>query len=538
MTRWDNDECPKSLGTIAIGTTSGPSVNAGTDQSSCSGTQVTLQASGTGGTGNKTYKWTLSNGTVIANTANTTVNPTANTVYTVRVTDQNGCTSTDQTVVTVRSFPTGTLTKSDPLGGQNNGSITINFSDVPNESTIRFSLDGGATYQSAVPDNSGSVTYSNLGIGSYTIFAKWGDSECPAQIGTINLTNIGDPIVIVPNTSVCQGETTSLTATTSQGTAPYTITWSNGLGTGTTKSVTPMTTTTYTITVTDANNRTSTDQATVTVNALPTGTISTNTATCSQNNGSITIAFPDEPTRSNIKFSLNGGNTYQSSVPDNSGSVTYNNLGSGTYSIFARWGDNSCPVSIGTATVGNNTNSIFCNPTLSFEKMAVDTTQAGTSIVYTFRINNGTGLVLNNIAFTDNLTDGVRFIADPSVVGNTGLQVIGTTYWQTSVNLTLNNIPLGVSSFEIGAQIPNNYAGSNPYCNQATLSNLSASNPNLSNTKVSDNPNTSTVGDPTCTYVWRPEICNNGIDDDLDGLDDCDDPDCKNIGNTGNIRKE
>jgi hypothetical protein len=35
------------------------------------------------------------------------------------------------------------------------------------------------------------------------------------------------------------------------------------------------------------------------------------------------------------------------------------------------------------------------------------------------------------------------------------------------------------------------------------------------------------VNDPICTVV-DPELCDNGIDDDVDGLTDCDDPDCVN----------
>ena len=83
--------------------------------------------------------------------------------------------------------------------------------------------------------------------------------------------------------------------------------------------------------------------------------------------------------------------------------------------------------------------------------------------------------------------------------------------------------------FEIYAFVPLSDNISTTYCNQAQLSNLSSSNPNLADTKSSDNPNTGTLDDATCTSIVRPEICDNGIDDDLDGNIDCDDSDCNGL---------
>ncbi len=59
-------------------------------QSVCSGAQATLIAGATGGTAPYTYSWSPSGGT----TATTTTFPVSTTVYTVTVTDNNGCTAT------------------------------------------------------------------------------------------------------------------------------------------------------------------------------------------------------------------------------------------------------------------------------------------------------------------------------------------------------------------------------------------------------------------------------------------------------------
>lgn len=71
-----------------------PTVNAGADQSVCVGTAVTLSA-----TGATTYAWNnnVSNGTAFT--------PTATTTYSVSGTGGNGCSNTDQVIVTVNPLP-------------------------------------------------------------------------------------------------------------------------------------------------------------------------------------------------------------------------------------------------------------------------------------------------------------------------------------------------------------------------------------------------------------------------------------------------
>jgi hypothetical protein len=78
------------------------------------------------------------------------------------------------------------------------------------------------------------------------------------------------PVVEAGNdASICVGGNYELTATASAGTPPYTFSWSDGLGDGATKTVSPPTDKTYTVTVTDANSCTDTDQVTITVTPAP-----------------------------------------------------------------------------------------------------------------------------------------------------------------------------------------------------------------------------------------------------------------------------
>lgn len=73
-----------------------PTVDAGSDQTTCAGTAVTLTA-----TGASNYNWnTLGAG------ASQVVSPTSNTTYEVTGTDANGCENNDQVTVNVNALPT------------------------------------------------------------------------------------------------------------------------------------------------------------------------------------------------------------------------------------------------------------------------------------------------------------------------------------------------------------------------------------------------------------------------------------------------
>ncbi len=91
----------------------------------------------------------------------------------------------------------------------------------------------------------------------------------------------------------------------------------------------------------------------------------TNETTPNANDGSITFNFEDDAnnggTRTNIEFSIDGGNTYPYNVPDNSGSTTVNNLAPGTYQIYARWGNNECPTFLQNITINQGDDTDPCN---------------------------------------------------------------------------------------------------------------------------------------------------------------------------------
>ena len=87
----------------------------------------------------------------------------------------------------------------------------------------------------------------------------------------------------------------------------------------------------------------------------PQVTVDVVAADCDLDNGKIVFSFNDRSGRSNIEFSLDGGQTYPLNVKDKLGTATFNNLGVGNYDLWVRWGNNECPVDLGSVTLNEIT---------------------------------------------------------------------------------------------------------------------------------------------------------------------------------------
>jgi len=69
------------------------------------------------------------------------------------------------------------------------------------------------------------------------------------------------------------------------------------------------------------------------------------TTACGADAGSITFHFDDTPGRTNIAFSINGGNSY-TSVSDQVGSYTFDHLADGVYELWSQWGNGDEPTDL------------------------------------------------------------------------------------------------------------------------------------------------------------------------------------------------
>lgn len=95
-----------TVASILIGTNNAPSVNAGESYVTCPGSPVTLTSTVTGGLAPYTYDWDKG----APDVANPSVSPTENTIYTLTVTDANGCVQLDQAIVNTYAADAGPAT--------------------------------------------------------------------------------------------------------------------------------------------------------------------------------------------------------------------------------------------------------------------------------------------------------------------------------------------------------------------------------------------------------------------------------------------
>ena len=272
-------------------------------------------------------------------------------------------------------------------------------------------------------------------------------SGCSNYVFTTSITKAVDNQIIASNTtstnSIIEGQTKNLTGTPSGGS------WSlvSGGGSISSSTYTPdgiNTDTTVVIRYTiaaDGDCVATFDDFTFTVKSFPNATVTNTNVTCyGLDNGSITFTFPDNLGRSNIKFSLDGGLTYQPSISDASGSITYSNLEPGTHDVWTRWGNDDYPQDLGSivisepvAVVSNittNASSITEGQTKQFNatpsggawNVASGSGSIDNNGLYTpININTNTNITVRYIVGCGNSTDDVTFTVTPvcAVANNT-----------------------------------------------------------------------------------------------------------------------
>jgi len=226
-----------------------PTVNAGLDQTICSGTGATLNA-----TGAASYTWTNN---IIQGVP---FFPTASQIYTVTGVGANGCTNVDQVQVNVSTGPS--VTVSAPQTVCSNAAAT--FSAVPLNSLGGFwTTNGNGTITPNI--SSAAITYLPAANDPVVVTLTYvATNACGSSSSVTNVNVLPIPLVNAgPDQTICEGSSVVLNASGNANVTWLTPNVSNGLA------FVPTATTTYTATATGINNCTNQDQVTVTVVALP-----------------------------------------------------------------------------------------------------------------------------------------------------------------------------------------------------------------------------------------------------------------------------
>jgi len=230
-----------------------PTANAGPDQTVCSGSSVSLTATGTG-----TFSW--DNG--VSQAAPFVV--TTTTTYTVTV-DNGVCTNTDQVTIFVdQPSVAGTASVSD-LNACLNDVLTASITG--NTGNVEWFVQGPGIPMYISAGTGATQTVTVPVTGTFLVKAEVKNGTCPAVTSNI-LTVVVNALPTVSagaDQEVCAGSSVTL-----NGGGAATYTWNNGISNNVAFNATA--TTTYTVTGTDANGCVNTDQVIVTVNQVPVAT--------------------------------------------------------------------------------------------------------------------------------------------------------------------------------------------------------------------------------------------------------------------------
>ncbi len=371
VTVTDGLGCVATIGTVAI---TQPAVLSAAPTStgvSCAGNNGTATATVSGGTAPFTISW--SNGG-----SGATINSLIPGNYSFTVTDANGCT-TNGTVNVANNCSSCSINSSvNSTAARCNGTC--------NGFAVITPLSGTAPFTYNWSDAGTGGVRNNLCAGTFTVTV----TDINGCFSVQNLT-ITQPSALTAgatsNSTACQNNSGTATATANGGTAPYSFSWSNG---GNSSTVNGLSSGTFTVTVIDANGCEQTAQTTVNIAGGPTisgnaGNVSCNGAT----NGTIAVTASGASAPYTFSWS-NAANTQNIA-----------NLSAGTYTVTVS-AANGC-ASTASFTVGS---PAALNSSVSFTNSngnngSIDLTVSGGTAPYTYAWSNGA-----NTQDLNNLTPG------------------------------------------------------------------------------------------------------------------------------------
>ncbi|MBL7777910.1 MAG: tandem-95 repeat protein, partial [Chitinophagales bacterium] len=390
VTVTDNNGCSASTSTSTVAINPSPSISANSGSPTyCSGQTIQLTSAPSGGSTPYSYSWSGP-----ASFSATVQNPTRpgslvshSGVYSVTLTDNNGCTATASTpAVTVNETPVVSAFSSSP-SYCTGSTIQLNSTVTGGTTPYTFVWSGPATY-SASTQNPTRVNAQPIHSGVYSVTVTTNNGcSATAQTGAITV-NPGLNITAGSNSPACTGGTLNLSSSVSGGTTPYTYSWT---GPGFTSNLQNPSRTnvvagfagTYNITVTDANNCSGTASTNVVVNTGVGVSASSNSPVCV---GS-TLNLSGSPLggTSPYTYSWTGPSGY-SAGGQNPTRTNIQTIHAGTYNVTIT-DVNGCSATGSTAVVVNTNPSVSAgsnSPICAGATLNLTSTPSGGSTPYSY----------------------------------------------------------------------------------------------------------------------------------------------------------
>lgn len=383
------------------------------DVSCANGNNGQATASANGGTPPYNYSWnsTPSQTTPAANNLNAGL-------YSVVISDANGCTTTQSVNITEPPLLTNTYTSSDvTCYGGSNGSASVSIAGGVGPYAVTWNSNPVQTGPGAINLPAGNITATISDANGCTVNSIISIAQPPAL----------NAIMAAATDVTCNGGSNGSAAVSATGgTAPYTYNW-NTFPPQTTPAASGMSAGMFTVTVTDAN-----------------GCATISTVTISQPSPVVVSVSPGDTVCPNQPFQISANGS------GGTGTFTYNwspNLGSGNaYTVFATtattWtvnavdanGCSSAPMTIAADVYQFSPSNLLVSSTPSI--------CAGQNATITTAVTGNTGPVTFN--WSTNLTGPGPHIVSPAATTSYSVNVTNVcgVVVPASVTVTVHPIPL------------------------------------------------------------------------------------------------
>lgn len=232
----DDNGCVET-GTVTVNNFDGPDISINIDDVSCNGfNDGSLEAILNGGQEPYSYQWDDSQ-----NQTTQVASDLSAGIYTVIVTDDNGCSSSDEATVVEPDEIDLTGSSVNSTCGQSDGEASV----------VASGGTGGYTYLWDDPNNQTTSTATGLSSGNYTVIVT-DDSNCSNSIA-VSVSDENAPELTVDKTipscgDICDGE---ISVIATGGTSPYDFQWGENADSSDVSDISQLCSGEYSVVVTD-----------------------------------------------------------------------------------------------------------------------------------------------------------------------------------------------------------------------------------------------------------------------------------------------